>query len=166
MQKPCPLEEGHPVSAFTCEEEELNRFIRVKALTAMRSNHSVTYVALDDNSVAGFYTLAFGAIEHAKAPERMKKGLARHAIPMLLIARLARDLQYKGTTLGKGLLRDALEKAIIASEIAGLRAVVVDAKDEKAKKFYLSNDFIDMEYENPPYRLYLLLKDLKKMLSS
>ena len=77
-----------------------------------------------------------GSIEHESATKRTKKGLARHAIPVMILAPLAVDLGYQGKKIGRGLLKDAVLRTLRASEHAGIRAIFVHAKDEKALDFY------------------------------
>ena len=108
----------------------------------------------------GFYSLAVGAVEHIDAPERVKKGLARHTIPVMILARLAVDRRYQGMGIGRGLLKDSMLRTINASDYAGIRAILVHAKDEKARTFYKQFDFVPSPID--PLQLMLLLKDAKK----
>src|SRR5205807_9714306 len=109
--------------------------------------------------IVGYYTLVYGSTEWDDAPEKIRKGLGKYPIPILLLARLAIDLREKGRGLGKGLLKDALLRAVSAADIAGLRAVVVHAKDDNAKAFYEYFGFIASPTN--PYRLFLTIKDIK-----
>lgn len=83
------LHRTHNVEQFTCGQPELDRFLVRHALQAQQSNSSQTYVALSDNEIVGFYTIVAGEVQHAQAPERVVKGMARHPIP-LLVARAPR----------------------------------------------------------------------------
>jgi len=115
-----------------------------------------------DNEVVGFYTIVAGEVAHAQAPERVVKGMPRHPIPVMLLARLAVDRSDQGKGLGQGLLKDALLRTAPAAEIAGLRALLVHAKDDHAKAFYLKFDFeISPAHER---HLFLLMKDLRQYL--
>jgi GNAT superfamily N-acetyltransferase len=109
--------------------------------------------------VAGqtYYTLAYGSVEHEDAPARTRKGLAKHPVPVMIVARLAVARKFRKLGLGKHLLRDALLRTLQAAEIAGLRAVVVQAKDEEAKCFYEHYRFESLSSD--PLKLALLLKD-------
>ena len=113
--------------------------------------------------IVGYYTLVYGSVEWEDAPPKVVKGLGRYPVPVLLLARLAVDLTEKGHGLGKGLLKDSLLRAINASEIAGLRAVVVQAKDDNAKAFYEHFGFTASPTN--PYRLFLSLADVKSNLA-
>lgn len=119
-----------------------------------------TYVATLDEKVIGYYSLAVGAVAHAEAPPRIVKGLAHHPVPMMLLARLAVDNAFKGKSLGADLLHDALARTLQAADIAGIRAVIVHAKDDNARHFYEYFDFDPSPTD--AYHLYLLIKDLRK----
>jgi len=120
-------------------------------------------VAIADKRVVGYYNLAVGAVAHSQAPTRMAKGLAHHSVPVMLLARLAVDNTFKGRGLGAALLHDALARTLQAAEIAGIRAVIVHAKDDIARCFYEHFDFDPSPTD--PYHLYLLIKDLRKTAS-
>lgn len=154
------LDRTHIVDAFDCGYEDLNRFISRFALNNQSAGSAQTYVAATDNRVVGYYSLAVGAVAHAGAPTRMVKGLARHPVPVMLLARLAVDNNTKGAGLGAALLHDALARTLQAADIAGIRAVIVHAKDDEARRFYEHFDFDPSPTD--AYHLYLLLKDLRK----
>lgn len=134
--RPRLLAAADPVAAFDCGVEALNRYVQKHALQTQRGEGARTCVSLCDGLIAGYYTLAYGSVEPAKAPPRLTKGLARHPVPVMLLARLAVDRRFQGRNLGGELLRDALIRTLAAADIAGLRAVIVDAKDESARRFY------------------------------
>jgi GNAT superfamily N-acetyltransferase len=108
----------------------------------------------------GYYSLAFGSVAHEQTPERVKKGLARHPIPVMILARLAIDQNLQGKGLGQGSLKDAIERTIRAAEIGGLRAILVHAKDDAARVFYQHFNFEPSPTD--PYHLFMLIKDLKR----
>lgn len=155
------LRGDHDLSLFDCGKEELNRFLTRFALANQQAQSAQTYVACQGASVVGYYSLAFGSVAHEQTPERVKKGLARHPIPVMILARLAIDRQFQGKGLGQGLLKDALERTVRAAEIGGLRAILVHAKDESARVFYEHFNFEPSPTD--PYHLYLLVKDLKRL---
>ena len=109
----------------------------------------------------GYYSLAVGAVAPTDAPTRVTKGLARHPVPVMLLARLAVDRTEKGRGLGAALLHDALARTLQAADIAGIRAMIVHAKDDAARRFYEHFDFDPSPTD--PYHLYLLIKDLRKL---
>ena len=83
------LRRDHRVEGFDCGKEPLNRFLIRFALQSQLSNSSQTYLAFSQDEVVGFYTLAFGDVNYEDAPERLRKGVARHPIPLMILARLA-----------------------------------------------------------------------------
>jgi GNAT superfamily N-acetyltransferase len=155
------LTRGHAVDAFDCGQEARNRFLVRYALANQQANASQIYVGLADDVVIGFHTLVVSEVAHADAPERMSSGLARHAVPVMLLARLAVSSQWQGRGVGAGLLRDAVIRTIRAADIAGIRALVVHAKDEEARNFYRRFDFQDSPTD--PLHLFALLKDLRNL---
>lgn len=152
---------AHETTAFDCGNEHLNRFLKLSALVSQLSNSAQTYVALRGNRVVGYYSLAVGGVEHQAAPGRVSKGLARHLIPVMVLARLAVDKTEQGNGLGKGLLKDALRRTALAADIAGIRAMFVTAKDDAAERFYRYFDF-DPSPANPR-QFFLVMKDLTRL---
>lgn len=157
------LAKGDPVEGFDCGVEELDRYLGKYALQAQAGDGARTYVTLYGDRIAGYYTLAYGAVEFEAAPGRMTRGLARHPVPVMILARLAVDRHHAGQGLGAELLRDALLRTLAAADIAGLRAVVVDAKGEQAKRFYKRYGF--EPFPDSPFRLCLILKDVRAMVA-
>jgi GNAT superfamily N-acetyltransferase len=156
------LQRGHAVEDFDCGREALNRFLIRYALQNQQASASQTYVALAGAEVAGYYTLVVGQVEYDGAPERLKKGLARHPVPIMLLARLAIAIRWQGKGLGSGLLKDAMLRTLQAADIGGIRAFAVHAKDDEAKAFYERFDFVASPSD--PYHLFRLLKDIRKAL--
>lgn len=152
----------HDTESFDCGREELNRFLKKFALASQQSNSAQTYVATRGRVVVGYYSLAVGAAERQIAPERVGKGLARHFVPVMVLARLAVDVREQGQGIGKGLLKDALMRTVQAADIAGIRALFVAAKDDEAKAFYEHFNFDPSPAD--PYQLFLVMKDLKRLL--
>ncbi|MFM2065735.1 MAG: hypothetical protein RLZZ584_644 [Pseudomonadota bacterium] len=155
------LARPHAVEGFDCREAALNRFLARFAWSSQQANASQTYVALADDAVVGYYTLVVGQVFIDDAPDRLTKGLARHPVPLLLIARLAIHSNWQGQGLGAGLLKDAMRRTVRAADIAGIRALAVHAKGEKAAAFYRRFDF--MPSPTDPLHLYLLVKDLARV---
>jgi GNAT superfamily N-acetyltransferase len=155
------LDRRHAVEAFDCGEEALNRFLARFALPNQQANASQTYVGLADEAVIGFYTLVVGEVRHDDAPERLTKGLARHAVPIMLLARLGVGIGWQGKRVGAGLLRDAILRTLQAADIAGIRAFAVHAKDDRARAFYRHFGFV--ESSTDPLHLFALIKDLRRL---
>jgi predicted N-acetyltransferase YhbS len=157
------LQRHHAIDAFDCGREELNRFLQQYALQNQQSGGAQTYVGLVDQSVVGYYALAVGSVEQEDAPERTKKGLAKHSIPIMLLARLAVDHHWQKQGIGTALLKDAMLRTLQAADIAGIRAVVVHAKDDETRRFYECFDFLPSPSD--PLHLFMLLKDTRKIVS-
>jgi GNAT superfamily N-acetyltransferase len=160
LNKPVSINQEHDTSSFDCGVEALNQYLKKYALQNHYSGSARTYVATRGNEVVGYYSLAYGSVGHEEAPVRIAKGLAHHPVPVMVLARLAVSLNERGTGLGKGLLKDALLRTVQAADIAGLRAVLVHAKDDTARTFYQKFGFIQSPIHE--YTLFLLMKDLKK----
>lgn len=157
------LQPHHAVEAFDCGQDAPNRFLQKHAPHNQYSGGAQTYVGLADETVIGYYALAVGSVEQEHAPARVKKGLAKHSIPIMLLARLAVDLRWQKQGVGAGLQKDAVLRTLQAADIAGSRALVVHAKDQAARKFYERFDFIPSPTD--PLHLFMLLKDVRKILS-
>ena len=162
LKSPVPLGREHDCRAFDCGNDPLNDYLRRFAWTNQQAGAARTYVASRGDVVVGYFTLAYGSIEHEGAAERIRKGLARHPIPVMVLARLAVDRSEQGCGLGKGLLKDALLRTLQAAEIAGLRAVIVHAKDDSARDFYERLGFQRSPIDE--FHLMLLIKDIKASL--
>jgi GNAT superfamily N-acetyltransferase len=156
------LDRRHNVDPFDCGTEPLNQFLVRYALQNQNAGSSQTYVGLSGQLIVGYYTLVVGEVAYERAADRLKKGLARHPVPVMVLARLAVARSQQGKGLGSGLLKDALLRTLQAADIVGIRAFVVHAKDDAARAFYERYDF-----EPPPtdpYRLFILLKDARASL--
>ena len=149
------------VGAFDCGQPALNQFLHRFALVSQKSNSAQTYVSCRAGAVVGFYSLAVGSVEPSKATPRMVKGIPQHPVPVMILARLAVDVQHQGAGLGKALLKDAMLRTAQASDIAGIRALLVHAKDETARQWYLNWEFEPSP--SAPFHLFLLMKDIKAM---
>jgi len=153
------LQRSHAVDEFDCGREALNRFLARYAFQNQQAGASQTYIALAGDAVAGYYTLVVGQVEYAAAPERLTKGLARHPVPIMLLARLAIATSWQGKGLGAGLLKDAMQRTLQAAEIAGIRAFAVHAKDDEARAFHAHFGFSPLPSD--PSHLFRLLKDIR-----
>ena len=162
LRSPSPLEARHDLSAFDCGVPALNDFLKRFALQNQQSQSARTYVATRGERVVGYYTLAAGSARREETPARVAKGQAAHPVPVILLARLAVDNGEKGQGIGAGLLKDALLRVVAAADIVGCRAVMVHAKDQGAKTFYMRFGFEPSPSD--PFRLFLLLKDIKASL--
>jgi GNAT superfamily N-acetyltransferase len=156
------LRRDHPVEGFDCGREDLNRYFLRYAWQNQQAGAAQTYVGLVGEVIVGYFTLAVGQVILEDAPERLKKGLAKHSVPIMLLARLAVDHRWQGQGVGKALLRDAMQRTLRAADIAGIRAFAVHAKDEEARRFYEHFDFIPSPTD--PMHLFVLLKDVRRII--
>ena len=150
------------MESFDCGHVALNEFLQRFALVNQRSNSSQTYASCNAGQVAGFYSLAVGSVEPSHSAPRVIKGIPRHPVPVMILARLAIDQRYQRQGLGKALLKNALLRTVQAADIAGIRALLVHAKDEDARNWYRQWEF--EESPTDPYHLFLLVKDIKALL--
>lgn len=157
-----PLAGHHDTSAFDCGSPALNAYLTRFALTSQSGGAARTYVALREARVVGYYSLAAASAESQRVPARVAKGLAHHAVPLTLLARLAVDASEQGQRLGEALLKDAIKRHLQAQSILGSRALVAHAKDARAAAFYVRYGFQSSPTDS--LHLYLLTKDMKKTL--
>lgn len=163
LHSPVAITREHDLSCFDCGAATLNDYLRKHALTNHHNESARTYVATrGDTRVVGYYSLAAGSVAPEQVPERVKKGLARHPVPVILLARLAVDRTEQGQGLGQGLLKDALLRVSQAADVIGCRALLVHAKDASAQAFYAKFGFTPSPTDE--LHLYLLMKDLRKAL--
>lgn len=155
------LRREHLLDDFDCGKDELNRFLKRQAWGSQQSHSAQTYVLAKDLRVLGYYSLAAGSVTHDEATERIRKGQARHPIPVVLLARLAVDVSVHGKGLGAALLKDALLRTAQAADTIGARALLVHAKDDSAKAFY--EHFTFEASPSDPYHLLLIMKELVRI---
>lgn len=151
------------VDGFDCGQIALNQFLQRYALVNQKANSAQTYVCCQGDVVVGFYSLVVGSADPQAVPSRVMKGLARHPVPVMILARLAVDKEHQRKSLGKALLKDALLRTAQAADIAGIRSLLVHAKDDVARQWYESWEFEPSQTD--PYHLFLMLKDLKSLLA-
>lgn len=135
LSAPVPLTPEHELSAFDCGEPALNDWLRHRALKN-ESRFSRTYVVCSNARVVAYFCISAGAVERAAAPSKVRRN-APDAIPVAVIGRLAVDREQRGRNLGADLLADALTQIALASKSLGIAAVLVHAKDDQAKRFYM-----------------------------
>ena len=158
------LNAEHRREWFDCGDAALNDFLLRQAGQQQRRGFGRTYVAVteDDVSVTGFVTVSAGQVATSALPAHLK--LPRYPAPMLRIGRLAVDVRQQGKGIGQDLLAFALRLAVEFSQRVGLYAVVVDAKHDKAKAFYVRMGFIACL--DSPLSLYLPIATLEQSVNS
>ena len=136
LSAPVPLAADHDLSDFDCGEPILNDWLKHRALKN-ESRFSRTYVVCDGKRIAAYVCISAGAVERASAPGKVRRN-APDTIPVSVIGRLAVSRDYAGRGLGADLLSDALRRIATASQSIGIGAVLVHAKDDDAKRFYMA----------------------------
>lgn len=151
---------GHRRDGFDCGDTALNDFLLRRAGQQQRRGFGKTYVALaeDGVTITGYVTVSAGQVATTSLPAQLK--LPRYPAPMLRIGRLAVDVRHQGEGLGRQLLAFALCLAVEFSQRVGLYAVVVDAKHDKAKAFYVKLGFVACA--DIPLCLYLPIATLEQ----
>jgi GNAT superfamily N-acetyltransferase len=158
------LTKDHNLSSFDCGKPSLNDWLRRFALTNQQSDSARTYVLHRAARVVGYYSLSAGSVRKEESPARIAKGLAKHPIGVILLARLAVDRTERGKGLGKAMLIDALSRVLAAADAIGARAILVHAIDEEAAAFYAKFGFEPSPLD--PKQLMLLMKVLRATLKS
>jgi GNAT superfamily N-acetyltransferase len=135
------LSAEHDLSGFDSGERVLDDWLRRRAQQNEASGASRTYVVCASRRVVGYYTLAVGAVARAEAPGRVRRNMP-DSVPVMVLGRLAIDKDFQSRGMGAGLLRDAVLRTVQAAEIAGIRAILVHAISEAAKRFYENYGFV------------------------
>lgn len=154
----------HNPNQFDCGVIELNNYLKERATQDRRKYVAVVYVIREDSSrnILGYYTLSSYTVEHSHlAPDITKKLPKYNVLPGVLIGRLAVTKEYQKQKLGRHLLLDALSRSLQLSQQLGLFAVIVDAKDEQAQKFYEKYGF--RLFIHHKLKLYLPMGTIKTL---
>ena len=158
-----PLTKTDDRKSFDCGVDSLNRYLSQYALQNQKKDAARTYVVVrGDGKIAGYYTLVYGSVTVGETPHDISAGHGKYPVPIILIARLAVSVDERGIGLGRSLVRDALIRSAGAASIAGLSAVVVDAKDAVAKAFYEKMGFVpgpDNEFQ-----MFLKMSEIRDLL--
>ena len=151
----------HDRGSFVSGAEALDRYLRSQAGQDARKNMAAPFVlVLPDGAIGGYYTLSATGVKLTEFPAGITRKLPRYPlVPATLLGRLAVDQNYQGRGYGRFLLADALLRAV-RSEIASF-AVVVDAKDEAARRFYERESFLPLP--DQPLRLFRPMADIAKL---
>ncbi len=157
-----PLNRRHDRADFSCGSIILDRYLKEFALQDARRRVAAPFVAVAESApdkIFGYYTLSAYAVRLAELPDNIAKRLPAYPrIPATLLGRLAVDLRYRGQGLGEFLLVDALKRAFEQSARIGAAAVVVDAFDDNAERFYRHFGFLALP--DTPRRLFLPMRDI------
>lgn len=154
LSAPQALSATHDLAAFCCGEATLDDWLKRRALINQTSGASRTFVVVDsENRVLGYYALAAGAVAHQLANRSIRQNMP-DPIPVLVLGRLAVDSRVQGLKLGAALLQDAVKRAMAVAQHTGVRALLVHALHDEAKRFYEYYGFV----ESPQHPLTLMLR--------
>jgi GNAT superfamily N-acetyltransferase len=161
---PEPLGPDHSLRGFDCGGNSLNAWLAKHARAAVASGSARTYVVEDSEQgrVVGYHALCAASVNRRDASSRARRGMPRHPIPAVLLARLAVDRSVPRRGLGAFLLRDAMARTLAAAAELGIRIMLVHAIDEPARGFYLHHGFEPSPTD--PMNLQLLVKDIEASL--
>ena len=152
ISAPERLTPEHKVTEFDCGVAELDDWLRRRALGNEERGASRTYVVHAAKRVVGYYALANGAVAQETTTGKVRRNMP-DPVPVMVLGRLAVDRAYQGRGIGRGLLRDAILRTLQASEIAGIRAILVHAISEEARQFYEKCGFVS----SPVDRMTLMI---------
>jgi GNAT superfamily N-acetyltransferase len=135
------LEDTDDLSLFNCGVPALNDWLKFRAKGNHISGASRTYVAEGNRRISAFYCLSAGSINHSDSPGKFRRNMP-DPVPVIIMGRLAVDIGFRGNGLGAALIKDALVRTVAIGQQAGVRALMVHAKDKDAARFYQKHDFI------------------------
>ncbi len=160
LRAPEPLGAQHRLERFDCGKPALNDWLLRHARQAQSSGSARTFVVVDEDRVAGYFSLTVGQVDTLEAPERIRKGMGQYPVPVVILARFAVSRQDQGRGIGLGMLQDAIRRTLLIAEQAGIRAVLTHPIDDDAARFYTRFGFIASPLR--AQQLLLLLKDARR----
>ena len=160
---PAKLTSYHDVSQFECGESSLDSWLKRRAIQNEETGASRTYVLCAGQEIAGYYALATGAIAHVEATGKVRRNMP-DPVAVIILGRLAIASKFQGRGVGTALLRDAVVRIVQAAEIAGIRAILVHAISDQAKRFYEKHGFISSPAD--PMTLMITVAEVAKILGT
>lgn len=157
----------HNWEAFDCGDKTLNKFLKHHARKSHEKGGAKTFLAVDDTDskkILGFYSLSPASVAYERTPEIVKRGLARHEIPVFRLARLAVDCSVQGQGLGGQLLLAAGRRCLLVATQAGGVALLIDARNEQVAEWYASYGAIPLL--DAPLSLLLPFKTIHEALNA
>lgn len=142
LSAPEPLAASHDVSEFSCGYSTLDNWLKTRALSNQQKGFTAVMVVHQDGRVVGYYGLAPTAVVPSVLPRSIRTGQPPDPVPCLLLGQLATDLQWAGRGIGTGLLKHALARCVQAASLIGGRALMVNAIDDEAARFWARRGFI------------------------
>lgn len=142
ISAPEPLNEAHDLSQFSCGKPSLDNWLRTRALSNQKKGFTAVMVVHEAGRVVGYYGLAPTAVVPTSLPRSIRTGQSPDPLPCLLLGQLATDAEWRGQSIGTGLLKHALQRCVEAATLIGGRALIVNAVDEEAAEFWRRRGFL------------------------
>lgn len=142
LSAPRPLAASHAVSEFSCGHSTLDNWLKTRALSNQQKGFTAIMVVHQQGRVVGYYGLAPTAVVPSVLPRSIRTGQPPDPVPCLLLGQLATDLQWAGRSIGTGLLKHTLSRCVQAASLIGGRALIVNAIDDEAARFWTRRGFI------------------------
>ncbi|GHV06355.1 N-acetyltransferase GCN5 [Campylobacterota bacterium] len=161
LSAPEPLAPHHEIDRFDCGKSVLNDYLLHHAIQAQQSGSAKTFVVCDATRVVGYFSLTVGQVQTHETSERIRHGMGRYPIPVVLLARLAVDVHFQGQGVGVGMLQVAIRKTLHIAEQVGIRAILTHPIDSEAEAFYRRFGFEPSPISDR--QLLLLLKDARRI---
>jgi GNAT superfamily N-acetyltransferase len=152
------LTAAHDVSQFTCGKPSLDHWLKTRALANQEKGFTAVLVVHETGRVVGYYGLAPTAVVPGSLPRSIRTGQPPDPVPCLLLGQFAVDTAWAGQGIGTGLLRHALERCVVAAELVGGRALIVNAVDDEAAAFWRQRGFLATK--DDPHVLFRSMTDI------
>ena len=156
------LNKNHDCNSFDCGNYALNRYLQTTARQHTEKGLSRTFVFVESEvpfKIIGFFTLSLCEIDIAKLPPKLAKKYPSK-VPGVKLARLPVAIDFQRQGIGRILMFEAMKKALIISENAGIVGLFVDAKDESAKGYYEQYGFVSLK---DVLEMFLSLESIKQL---
>ena len=164
LSAPEPLNAGHDFSAFSCGNPALDNWLKTRALSNQQRGFTAVIVVHDSGRVVGYYGLAPTAVVPAAMPRSLRTGQPPDPVPCLLLGQLAVDQGWTGRGIGTGLIKHALTRCVQAAALIGGRALVVNAVDADAARFWRRRGFLPSR--DDPLILFRSIADIAASLEA
>ncbi|GGB13883.1 N-acetyltransferase GCN5 [Brucella endophytica] len=152
LSAPEPLTAAHDVSEFSCGKPTLDHWLKTRALSNQQKGFTAVLVVHEAGRVVGYYGLAPTAVVPSALPRSIRTGQPPDPVPCLLLGQLATDEAWVGQGIGTGLVKHALQRCVQAAALIGGRALMVNAIDDEAARFWQRRGF--MPSKDDPYVLF------------
>ena len=160
LSRPEQLSAEHKIDGFDCGKLALNDWLLRHTRQAQGRGPAKTFAVAEDAQVAGYFSLTVGHVDINDAPDRIRKGMGQHPIPVVVLARLAVSKLYQGRGIGSSMLQDAIRRTMRVAEHAGISVMLTHPIDQYAASFFTRFGFIPSPLREQQF--LLLLKDARR----